>query len=107
MIILGLLLALLLVGGSAYLAAKAVHAAHEAGTLAATPKTGSKTTRARTTARNAPHNVRTIVAQAWADNYVAKRAHVRERKAAAPAASPGRGSPTPITGSIPRATSPA
>ena len=85
MIILGLLLACLLVGGSAYLAGKAVLAAREAGTLTATPRTGSAGSRAKTTARNAPHNVRTIMAQAYADNYVAKRAHVREQNAAAPA----------------------
>jgi len=90
MIILGLLFAIVLVGGSAYLAAKAIKAAHEAGTLTATPKTGSKKTRAKATARNAPHNVRTIFAQAYADNYVARKAHIREQKAAAPPKPPRR-----------------
>jgi hypothetical protein len=90
MIIIGLLLAVFLVGGTAYLAGKAIKAAQEAGKLTATPKTGSKKARAKVTARNAPHNVRTIFAQAYADNWTAKRAHAREQQAAAPPKPPRR-----------------
>jgi hypothetical protein len=84
--ILGLIIVVLLVGGSAYFAGQAIKSAHEAGKLAATPKTGTRKARAKTTARNAPHNVRTILAQAYADNWVAKRAHAREHRPAAPPA---------------------
>lgn len=108
MIILGLILACLLVGGSAYLAGQAIQHARAAGTLAATPKTGTKAVRAKTTARNAPHNVRTIMAQAWADNYVAKRAHIRDQKAAVapPPATPPAAVKPPRRPLLERLTSP-
>jgi hypothetical protein len=106
----GILIAILLLGGGAAFVAHEVGKAREAGILAAAPKTGSRGARAKVTARNAPHNVRTIFAQAYADNWVAKRGHVRERKAAAPPKPPRRslmqrlvapGQPTAFAGASP------
>lgn len=81
MAILGIILAAALIGGGVIFVAHVIKQAREAAQSAA-PKTGTRKTRAKTTARNAPQNVRTILTQAWADNWVAKRAH--QRTAAAP-----------------------
>lgn len=88
MAILGLLIVILLIGGGVVFVAHVVKAAQEAGALTATPKTGTRAARARVTARNTPQNVRAIFAQAYADNWVAKRADQRKAKAAAEPAGP-------------------
>lgn len=84
MFILGLLLTAVLIGGGIVFVGHVIQKAREAGAFASTPKKGSRKTKVKAAARNAPHSVRTIVTQAWADNWVAKRAHVREQNATQP-----------------------
>jgi hypothetical protein len=88
--IIGILIVILLLGGGTAFVAHEVGKAREAGALVTAPKTGSRKGRAKAAARSAPQNARTIFAQAWADNWVARKAHIRETRAAAPPKPPRR-----------------
>lgn len=82
--VLGLLLVLGIVGGAAAYTAHVYNLARASGAIQPALKAGSRVTRARTAASRAPVTVRAIIAQALADNWVAKKAHQRGQKPPAP-----------------------
>lgn len=79
--ILGGLLLVALIGGGVAHVAHVYGLAKAAGLVQPAPKGSSRGVRLRAGARGVAPTGRLILAQAWADNWVAKRAHVRKQRA--------------------------